>query len=71
MAQTAPSDWNKGKAYEQTLLGSMLSFSCIPKNEIERHEFFDTPSSKTKQELDIQENNVQQVTTIYSSFVYL
>ncbi|KAK3090701.1 hypothetical protein FSP39_013864, partial [Pinctada imbricata] len=57
---STPKDWNNGKSFEQTLMGSMLSLSCIPRNEMGPYEFFENPSSRTKQDIDAVESNIQQ-----------
>lgn len=58
---SAPVDWTNGKAFERTILGSMMSLSCTPKTDLGPYEFFDNPSSKTKQDIDATETSVQQV----------
>jgi hypothetical protein len=35
---------NEGRAYGQTLLGIMLTKSCLPEHELGNYEFFDRPS---------------------------
>ncbi|XP_021351085.1 ubiquitin conjugation factor E4 A-like isoform X3 [Mizuhopecten yessoensis] len=61
MKYIQPKDWNSGKAYERTLLGSMLSLNCIPLTESGANPWFDQPSSKQKRELDIMESNIHQL----------
>ena len=58
---SAPKDWNNGKTYEQTLLGSIFCFSPIPKLDSGPFEFFTEPSSKTQRDIDAIENSIQQV----------
>ena len=56
-----PKDASNGRSYEETILGMLLSVSCIVKNENGPYEFFDKPSGRRKQEHDIEENNIHQV----------
>ena len=58
-----PRDPSNGRSYENTILGALLSVSCIVKNEGGPYEFFDKPSRKPKQEHDITECNIHQVST--------
>ena len=44
-----------------TLLGAILSISCVPKLEAGPYEFFDQPSRYSKQDHDITESNIHQV----------
>ena len=60
---SAPKDWNNGKTYEQTLLGSIFCFSPIPKLDSGPFEFFTEPSSKTQRDIDAIENSIQQPLT--------
>ncbi|CAI9739965.1 ubiquitin conjugation factor E4 A-like [Octopus vulgaris] len=46
------------KSYEKTLLGCILSFSCIPVSDSGPYEFFNNPSAGTKTENDIIEANI-------------
>lgn len=41
-----PSDANRATAYAQTLLGTLLSKSCLPTNELGAFDFFENPSSQ-------------------------
>lgn len=58
---SSPKDWSKGKAFEQTLLGSLFTQSCIPKMELGPYEFFENPSTRTKQDIEATESSIQQV----------
>ncbi|XP_076074488.1 ubiquitin conjugation factor E4 A-like isoform X2 [Mytilus galloprovincialis] len=60
---SAPRDWNKGKTYEQTLLGSLFCFSSIPRSELGPCEFFSDPASKSQRDIDAMENNIHQPLT--------
>lgn len=57
---SSPKDWSKGKAFEQTLLGSLFTLSCIPKMELGPYEFFENPSTRTKQDIEATESSIQQ-----------
>ncbi|XP_056018090.1 ubiquitin conjugation factor E4 A-like isoform X2 [Ostrea edulis] len=67
---SSPKDWNKGKAYEQTLLGSLFSLSCIPRTELGPYEFFENPSTRTKQDIEATESSIQQPLTNMCEKVY-
>ena len=56
-----PRDPSNGRSYENTILGALLSISCIVKNDNGPYEFFDKPSSRRKQEHDITEANIHHV----------
>ncbi|ESO87173.1 hypothetical protein LOTGIDRAFT_210561 [Lottia gigantea] len=58
MKYNSPKDWKSGKSYETTLLGSMLSLTCIPKNEAGPYDFFNDPSSYRKHIHDNTESNI-------------
>ncbi|XP_076443993.1 ubiquitin conjugation factor E4 A-like [Babylonia areolata] len=53
-----PKVTSSGVAYESTLLGSILSLSCIPKRETGPYKFFTNPSSDTKLEHDKTESSL-------------
>lgn len=63
MNYNTPRNTNNGRAYESSLLGSILSLSCIPKNETGPYEFFTSPSSQSKREHDITESNLWLVSS--------
>ena len=58
-----------GSAYQRTLLGGMLSLSCICSQEslITRRSspFFNEPAKKTNSDIELEEDNAQQVCRIY------
>ena len=56
-----PRDPSNGRSYENTILGALLSISCIVKNDNGPYEFFDKPSRRPKQEHDITEANIHHV----------
>lgn len=68
---SAPRDWNKGKTYEQTLLGSIFCFSPIPKSELGPCEFFTDPASKQQRDIDAIENSIHQPLTRIVDKVHL
>lgn len=55
-----PAARSTGRAYEATLLGAILSISCVPKVETGPYEFFDQPSRYSKQDHDITESNIHR-----------
>ena len=58
MSYNAPKTAGSGVAYEQTLLGTALSFSCIPNSETGPFDFFNDPSSQAKLEHGIVESSL-------------
>ena len=49
-------DWTKGREYERTLLGAMMTYSPIP--EVNKpNTLFENPSTTPLQEHDITEKN--------------
>ena len=63
MEYNSPKDWKTGKEFERTLLGSLLSLSCVPEMDGRPSQFFSNPSSTSKQEHDIAEKNIWQPLT--------
>ncbi|XP_052772600.1 ubiquitin conjugation factor E4 A-like isoform X2 [Mya arenaria] len=57
MAYNTPTDWTRGRDFEKTLLGAMLSYSPIPEQG-KPNTFFENPSTTPKQEHDIAEKNI-------------
>ncbi|KAI0241400.1 Ubiquitin conjugation factor E4 A, partial [Lamellibrachia satsuma] len=53
-----PPAGSPGRAYEDTLLGAVLSISCVPQSEAGPYEFFDQPSQSLKQEHDFTETYI-------------
>lgn len=49
--------------YQKTLLGTVLSISCLLKTPgvVENHAYFSNPSRASPQEIKVQEANVHQV----------
>ena len=60
MEYNSPKDWKTGREFERTLLGSILALSCVAEGD-KPSQFFNNPSSTTKQEHDIAEKNIWQV----------
>ncbi|KAL8579420.1 hypothetical protein ACOMHN_026785 [Nucella lapillus] len=58
MKYNMPKHIDSGVAYESTLLGSILSLSCIPKSETGPYKFFTSPSSQTKTDHDNTESSL-------------
>ena len=61
MQYSKPKDEKSGKSFEQTLIGSLLSLSCLPVNEMGPYEFFENPSRLTPQDTNAAEIAIQQV----------
>ena len=64
MDYTTPEKTSKGKEFEFTLLGSILGLSCITDDNKEI-DLFNNPSSTSKREHDITEQNTWQVSNVY------
>lgn len=65
MEHIQPKDPNSGIQYQKTLLGAILSISCLLKTPgvVENHGFFLDPSRSSPQEMKVQESNIHQVST--------
>ena len=63
-----PKDPSNGLQYQKTLLGAVLSVSCLLKTPgvVEGHRYFLNPSSSSPQEMKVQEANIQQVSFLSS-----
>uniref|UniRef100_A0A224ZB65 Ubiquitin conjugation factor E4 A n=1 Tax=Rhipicephalus zambeziensis TaxID=60191 RepID=A0A224ZB65_9ACAR len=55
---STPSDVGDLRSFQESLLGSPLSISCLPRREADPFEFFETPSQSTMQEHSITESNL-------------
>lgn len=55
---SSPRDSTNAKSYEKTLIGCILSFSCIPASDVGPYEFFNDASSSPRAEHDITEANI-------------
>lgn len=62
MEHIQPKDPNNGLQYQKTLLGTILSISCLLKTPgvVENHGFFLNPSRLSPQEMRVQESNIHQ-----------
>jgi hypothetical protein len=58
---STPSDLANSRAYEDTLLGRLLSASCVPPTDIGPFLYFNEPSRLAKPEVDLVEQRIQQV----------
>ncbi|XP_050393644.1 ubiquitin conjugation factor E4 A [Patella vulgata] len=71
MKYNTPKDIKSGKEFESTLIGSMLSLSCIPKNEAGPYDFFNDPSSYRKHVHDSTESNIWAELVTLNEKIYL
>ncbi|KAH6929903.1 hypothetical protein HPB50_006624 [Hyalomma asiaticum] len=55
---STPSDTGDLRSFQDSLLGSPLCVSCLPRREADPFEFFETPSQSTMQEHSITESNL-------------
>ncbi|XP_062995682.1 ubiquitin conjugation factor E4 A [Elgaria multicarinata webbii] len=60
-----PKDPANGQLYQKTLLGTILSISCLLKTPgvVENHGYFLNPSRSSPQEIKVQESNIHQFMT--------
>jgi len=60
-----PKDPSNGLQYQKSLLGTVLSISCLLKTPgvVEGHRYFLNPARSSAQETKIQEANIHQVRT--------
>ncbi|KAG9348258.1 hypothetical protein JZ751_001993 [Albula glossodonta] len=67
-----PKDPNSGLQYQKTLLGAVLSVSCLLKTPgvVESHGFFLNPSRSSPQEMKVQESNIHQFMGQYHEKLY-
>lgn len=58
-----PKDPDNGQLYQKTLLGTVLSISCLLQTPgvVENHGYFLNPSRSSPQEIKVQESNIHQV----------
>lgn len=58
-----PKDPTNGQMYQKTLLGTILSISCLlhTPGVVENHGYFTNPSRSSPQEIKMQESNIHQV----------
>jgi len=55
----------QGKEYENSLLGRLLSVSCLSPADGSTAEFFDRPTRLTQPEVETTENMIYQVCVLY------
>lgn len=57
-----PQDISNGHQYQKTLLGEILSISCLLRTPgvVENHGYFVNPSRSSSQEIKVQESNIHQ-----------
>ena len=61
MQFTRPLNVDSGKAYENSLLGRLLSLSCLPQSDYVQPEFFQNTSRLTVQTSNAEALSIQQV----------
>ncbi|XP_071536976.1 ubiquitin conjugation factor E4 A [Panulirus ornatus] len=59
-----------GRAYQNTPLGSLLSISCLPKNQADPYEFFEKPSLQLDQTHKDTENSIWRAQSNINSRIY-
>ncbi|XP_077163239.1 ubiquitin conjugation factor E4 A isoform X2 [Paroedura picta] len=67
-----PKDLTNGQLYQKTLLGTILSISCLLKTPgiIENHGYFLSPSRSSPQEIKVQESNIHQFMSQFHEKIY-
>lgn len=72
MEHAQPKDPANGLQYQKSLLGAVLSISCLLKipGVVEGHRYFLNPSRSSAQETKVQEANIHHVKN-FSFFIYL
>lgn len=72
MEHAQPKDPANGLQYQKSLLGAVLSISCLLKipGVVEGHRYFLNPSRSSAQETKVQEANIHHVNS-FSFFIYL
>ncbi|XP_069894685.1 ubiquitin conjugation factor E4 A-like [Dipodomys merriami] len=67
-----PKDLNNGQMYQKTLLGVILSISCLLKTPgvVENHGYFLNPSRSSPQEIKVQEANIHQFMAQFHEKIY-
>ena len=61
MAHCTPQNVGMGAQYESTVVGQILSISCMKKNDAPPFDFFDKPSHSTKAEIEMTESRIHTV----------
>ncbi|KAM9658780.1 ubiquitin conjugation factor E4 A isoform 2-T2 [Trichechus inunguis] len=67
-----PKDPSNGQMYQKTLLGVILSISCLLKTPgvVENHGYFLNPSRSSPQEIKVQEANIHQFMAQFHEKIY-
>ncbi|CAI5795490.1 ubiquitin conjugation factor E4 A isoform X1 [Podarcis lilfordi] len=67
-----PKDPANGQLYQKTLLGAILSISCLLKTPgvVENHDYFLNPSRSSPQEIKVQESNIHQFMAQFHEKIY-
>ncbi|XP_077695811.1 ubiquitin conjugation factor E4 A isoform X3 [Eretmochelys imbricata] len=67
-----PKDPTNGQMYQKTLLGVILSISCLLKTPgvVESHGYFLNPSRSSPQEIKVQESNIHQFMAQFHEKIY-
>uniref|UniRef100_A0A2R8ZNX6 Ubiquitin conjugation factor E4 n=1 Tax=Pan paniscus TaxID=9597 RepID=A0A2R8ZNX6_PANPA len=67
-----PKDPTNGQMYQKTLLGVILSISCLLKTPgvVENHGYFLNPSRSSPQEIKVQEANIHQFMAQFHEKIY-
>ncbi|XP_028930766.1 ubiquitin conjugation factor E4 A [Ornithorhynchus anatinus] len=67
-----PKDPSNGQLYQKTLLGTVLSISCLLKTPgvVENHDYFLNPSRSSPQEIKVQEANIHQFMAQFHEKLY-
>ncbi|KAM5132320.1 ubiquitin conjugation factor E4 A [Mantella aurantiaca] len=67
-----PRDPSNGHQYQKTLLGEILSISCLLRTPgvVENHGYFVNPSRSSPQEIKVQESNIHQFMAQFHEKIY-
>ncbi|XP_066495371.1 ubiquitin conjugation factor E4 A [Tiliqua scincoides] len=67
-----PKDPANGQLYQKTLLGAVLSISCLLQTPgvVENHGYFLNPSRSSPQEIKVQESNIHQFMAQFHEKIY-
>ncbi|XP_075460323.1 ubiquitin conjugation factor E4 A isoform X2 [Ascaphus truei] len=67
-----PQDPSNGHQYQKTLLGAVLSISCLLRTPgvVENHGYFLNPSRSSPQEIKVQESNIHQFMAQFHEKIY-
>ncbi|KAM4015855.1 ubiquitin conjugation factor E4 A isoform 1-T3 [Anomaloglossus baeobatrachus] len=72
VAYIQPQDPTNGHQYQKTLLGEILSISCLLRTPgvVENHGYFVNPSRSSPQEIKVQEANIHQFMAQFHEKIY-